>query len=45
MDYPTPLGSFSFDEDRNPVHEPVVQIVLDGKFQLLTEDTAAQAYQ
>ncbi len=43
-DYPTALGNFSFDEDRNPVHDPVVQIVLGGKFQLLSEDTATQAY-
>jgi branched-chain amino acid transport system substrate-binding protein len=44
VDYPTPLGSFSFDETRNPVHEPVVQIVQEGMFKLLTEETAAQAY-
>jgi branched-chain amino acid transport system substrate-binding protein len=43
-DFPTALGSFSFDADRNPVHEPVVQIVLGGKFQLLTAETAAQAF-
>ncbi len=43
-DYPTPLGAFSFDEDRNPVHIPVVQVVLGGKFDVLTEETAAQAF-
>ncbi len=30
----TVLGKFSFDEKRNPVHPPVVQIIKDGKFQL-----------
>ena len=30
--FDTPLGKFSFDEKRNPVHEPVVLIVKDGKF-------------
>ena len=28
----TPLGSFSFDANRDPVHDPVVLIVKDGKF-------------
>jgi branched-chain amino acid transport system substrate-binding protein len=44
VDYPTPLGNFSFDETRNPVHDPVVQIVQDGAFALLTEETATQAF-
>lgn len=44
-DYPTPLGVFSFDDERNPVHEPVAQIVLGGKFELLTEETAGQAFE
>jgi branched-chain amino acid transport system substrate-binding protein len=34
-EFKSPLGSFSFDEDRNPVHEPVVQIVADGAFAVL----------
>jgi branched-chain amino acid transport system substrate-binding protein len=34
-DFASPLGNFSFDENRNPVHEPVVQIVKDGKFAVL----------
>jgi branched-chain amino acid transport system substrate-binding protein len=34
-DFSTPLGSFSFDEDRNPVHDPVVQVAQDGVFQVL----------
>ncbi len=35
QDFPSPLGSFSFAEDRNPVHNPVVQIAQDGKFAVL----------
>ena len=31
-DFDTPLGKFAFDANRNPVHEPVVLIVKDGKF-------------
>jgi branched-chain amino acid transport system substrate-binding protein len=34
-DFASPLGSFSFDEDRNPVHDPVVQIAQDGAFAVL----------
>jgi branched-chain amino acid transport system substrate-binding protein len=30
----TVLGEFSFDEQRNPVHDPVVQMVRDGRFEL-----------
>jgi branched-chain amino acid transport system substrate-binding protein len=33
---PTPLGSFSFTTDRNPLHPPVVLIYEDGKQELLT---------
>jgi branched-chain amino acid transport system substrate-binding protein len=44
-DFETPLGSFSFDEERNPVHEPVAQIVLGGKFELLSAETAAAAFE
>jgi branched-chain amino acid transport system substrate-binding protein len=33
-DVDTVLGRFSFDEQRNPVHEPVVQVVRDGRFDL-----------
>ena len=36
----TPLGKFSFSEDRNPNHPPVVQIVRNGHFVLLTPETA-----
>ncbi len=31
-DMETPLGSFSFDENGEPVHAPIAQIVQDGKF-------------
>jgi branched-chain amino acid transport system substrate-binding protein len=31
-EFDSPLGVFSFDEDRNPVHDPIAQIVSDGKF-------------
>ena len=31
----TPLGLFSFDETGEPVHDPIAQIVVDGKFQPL----------
>ncbi|HLA44300.1 MAG TPA: ABC transporter substrate-binding protein, partial [Aggregatilineales bacterium] len=43
-DFDSPLGSFSFDENRNPVHDPVAQIVVDGKFELLSAETAAMVY-
>jgi branched-chain amino acid transport system substrate-binding protein len=36
--FDSPLGSFSFDEDRNPVHDPVVQIISDGAFAVLGAD-------
>jgi branched-chain amino acid transport system substrate-binding protein len=31
-DFESPLGSFSFDAKRDPVHEPVVLTIKDGKF-------------
>ncbi|PJF40253.1 MAG: ABC transporter substrate-binding protein [Chloroflexi bacterium] len=34
--FDSPLGLFSFDEDRNPVHDPVVQVIRDGTFQVLS---------
>lgn len=37
-DVPTPLGSFSFDENRDAVHPAVVQIVEDGAFAVLGGD-------
>ena len=32
-DFDSPLGKFSFDANRDPVHEPVVLIVKNGKFE------------
>jgi branched-chain amino acid transport system substrate-binding protein len=34
-DLPTPLGKFSFLETRDGSHEPTVQVVKDGKFQIV----------
>ncbi len=31
-DFNSPLGVFSFDENRNPVHDPIAQVVVNGKF-------------
>lgn len=42
--FDSPLGVFAFDEDRNPVHDPVAQIVLNGTFEILTENTAEAAF-
>jgi branched-chain amino acid transport system substrate-binding protein len=39
-EFDSPLGLYSFDEDRNPVHPPVVQIVTDGAFSVFNEDFA-----
>jgi len=33
-DFASPLGNFSFDANRDPVHQPVVLIVKNGKFQV-----------
>ncbi len=38
VDFPSPLGLFSFDENRNPVHAPVVQIAEGGAFAVLGAD-------
>jgi hypothetical protein len=35
-DYPTPLGAFSFSSNVDAEEQPVVQIVKDGKFVLLS---------
>lgn len=43
-EFDSPLGVFSFNEDRNPVHEPVAQIIVDGTFEILTEETAEAAF-
>ncbi len=34
-DLPTPLGKFSFLPNRDGNHAPAVQVVKDGKFQIL----------
>lgn len=34
--FDSPLGSFSFDDSRNPVHEPVLQIIEEGRFLVYT---------
>jgi branched-chain amino acid transport system substrate-binding protein len=34
-DLPTPLGRFSFTPERDGSHEPTVQVVKDGKFQIV----------
>ncbi|TVR20897.1 MAG: ABC transporter substrate-binding protein [Anaerolineaceae bacterium] len=31
-DFPSPLGLYSFDENRDPVHDPIAQIVFEGAF-------------
>lgn len=35
VDFASPLGDFSFSEDREPIHDPVVQIVEMGAFAVL----------
>lgn len=37
-DFESPLGTFSFDENRDPVHDPIAQIVVDGVFVPLTSE-------
>lgn len=39
----TPLGTFSFDENGEPVHDPIAQIVQDGVFVPLAVVMEAQA--
>ncbi len=34
-DFNSPLGVFSFDENRDALHDPIAQIVVDGAFQPL----------
>lgn len=40
VDFDSPLGVFSFDEIRDPVHPPVVQIVDGGEFAVFDESYA-----
>lgn len=34
-EFDSPLGVFSFDENRDPLHDPIAQIVVEGAFQPL----------
>nr|MCU0466811.1 ABC transporter substrate-binding protein [Anaerolineae bacterium] len=43
VDFPSPLGLFSFDENRDPVHAPVVQIAEGGAFSVLGADDMSDA--
>ncbi len=36
--FSSPLGEFSFAEDRNPIHDPVLQIIEDGAFAVLSAE-------
>ncbi|MCP4143272.1 MAG: ABC transporter substrate-binding protein [Chloroflexi bacterium] len=40
-DFDSPLGLFNFDDNRNPVHDPVVQIIRNGSYEILSAETAA----
>lgn len=42
-DFPSPLGQFSFADDRNPIHPPVVQVAVDGEFEVLSEEMMSAA--
>lgn len=42
-DFDSPLGVFSFDENRDPVHPPIAQIVVEGAFQPLAMVMSAEA--
>lgn len=44
VDFDSPLGLFSFDENRNPVHDPIAQVAFEGAFAVLTEESAAQVF-
>lgn len=41
-DFNSPLGVFSFDENRDPVHEPIAQLVVDGKFTPLSSAMSSE---
>lgn len=43
-DFNSPLGSFSFDDDGLPEHEPVAQIIVDGQYRVLTSEEAAAVF-
>lgn len=42
VDFPSPLGMFSFDENRDPVHTPVVQIAEGGAFLVLGAEVSEE---
>lgn len=42
VEFPSPLGLFSFDENRNPIHEPVVQLAEGGAFAVLGAEEAME---
>ncbi|PJF21370.1 MAG: ABC transporter substrate-binding protein [Phototrophicales bacterium] len=42
QNFESPLGLFSFDENRDPIHPPVAQIVRDGAYVVLTDATASE---
>lgn len=42
VDFPSPLGLFSFDENRNPIHPPVVQVGKSGAFAVLGAEEATE---
>ncbi len=43
-DFATPLGDFSFNDQRDPVHAATAQIVMDGQFEILTRARFEEAY-
>jgi branched-chain amino acid transport system substrate-binding protein len=42
-EFDSPLGVFSFDENRDPVHDPIAQIVVEGAFQPLAVVMGSEA--
>ena len=42
-DFNSPLGVFSFDENRDPVHDPIAQLVVNGKFTPLASAMLSEA--
>lgn len=43
-EFDSPLGLFAFDENRNPVHDPVAQIAVESTFQILSDDSASAVF-
>ncbi len=44
QDFESPLGSFSFDDEGLPEHEPVAQIIVDGAYRFLTAEEASAVF-